>query len=475
MATLGKWSGNSITVGNAPETFSTAPAIFPTQDRNDGSAYSLTSTGLLTLPSSALADGYLLIASAEFFDDGSRYNPQLRIIQASGTGTFEGGPCSGYLRDASEDRAYVRCFAFVDNPSVSSTYQVQWKADTDDADAGDTTERSEFQVIPLFYSNHGIYTSTDSSLLGGTTPSVVPGWATSDESDTAAIERTTNLITVKGDNKRYLVFCSQFFEGRGGRTQRWHGLDIDGTQEDAAQGYSYYRNTANDEGGELFTWLLETVTANVTIEQTCYRGDGVSAGQGGADVDGSTPGVGDHVMVVLELNDSAEVFRCVDGDSDQDITNTSGVAITFAQTGNIDFNDSASFVRADDNGMNAEVAMDGLFGANVGIASEVVADGSRLTEYGEFTIGGTAQTDSFGGDYGRGNQSSQDTFGNSINLLGFLALALNDDFGVRAVTHSGSEAAGDNWRTQPGWVGVWGINLDTLEAAVDVLQSQVWM
>ena len=61
-----------------------------------------------------------MVAAAEFFDDGARYNPQLRIIQASGTGNFVGGPTGGYLRDASEDRAYVRCWAFVDNPSAWS-------------------------------------------------------------------------------------------------------------------------------------------------------------------------------------------------------------------------------------------------------------------------------------------------------------------------------------------------------------------
>ena len=160
----------------------------------------------------------------------------------------------------------------------------------------------------------------------GTTPNVVPGWGTTHESDTAAIERTTNLITVKGDNKSVLVLGSQFFEGRGGRTQRWHGLDIDGAQEDAAKAYSYYRNGSNDESGDLFTWLIQTVTDNVTIEQTCYSGDGTGSGQGGSEADGSDPTVGDHALVVIELNDSAEVFRAT-GSTNQNIATTGPVDV----------------------------------------------------------------------------------------------------------------------------------------------------
>ena len=307
MAILGKWSGGAIGSLAVPETWGAPNGLFPTEDRNDSSTYSwASSTSTVTLPSSGLADGYLLVAAFEYEDSSNgRFNPQGKIVQASGTGTFVGGPTGGYCRDTSEDRAYVRTWAFVDGPSASATFQFQWKADADDAGATDGTVRSEFQIIPFYYADIGLYTSTDHTLLGGTTPSVVPGWSGTDGTN---ITISSNIVSVTGDNKRYLVLGSQFFEGRGGRTQRWHGLDIDGAQENAAKAYSYYRNGSNDESGDLFTWLLETATATVTIEQTCYRGDGVANDQGGADADGSDPGVGDHALVVIELNDSAEVF-----------------------------------------------------------------------------------------------------------------------------------------------------------------------
>ena len=465
MAILGKWTGGTVALGNPPESWTAPASMITTQDRNDGSAYTWTaSTSTLTLPSSGLADGYLLIAAYEYEDTSNgRLNPQGKIVQSSGTGNFSGSPTGGYNRDDSEDRSYVRTWAFVDSPSASSTYQFQWKADTDDSTGG--TVRSEFQVIPLYYSNVGIYSSSSAALYGGTTPNQVTGFTADYQSDTAAIEISANVITVKGDNKRYLALGSQFFEGRGGRTQRWHGFRIDGTKDDSAKAYSYYRNTANDESGELFTKVIDRVTTNITIDQFCYRGDGISNGQGGADADGSTPSVGDHTTVIIELNDSAEVVSAESDTTTGDLTNTSGTNMPVAEQ--INFNDSASFTASTDTAINCVVTGDYLFGANISMASNNVSNTGRHTMFSEFTVNGTPNSDSFAGDYLRNNQGSVDTFGLSTNQLGFEALTAGDDVGVETFTLTGSEAQGDPI-SPAGWTGFWGINLDTLEETTNV-------
>ena len=470
MATLGKWSGGAIGSLAVPEAWAAPNGLFPTEDRNDSSAYSFTSsTSTVTLPSSGLADGYLLVAAFEYNDSSNgRFNPQGKIVQASGTGTFVGGPTGGFLRDSSEDRAYVRTWAFVDGPSASGTYQFQWKADTDDAGATDGTERSEFWVIPLYYADIGLYSSTDHTLMGGTTPNVVPGWS---GTDGANITLSSNVVSVTGDNKRYLVLGSQFFEGRGGRTQRWHGLDIDGAQENAAKAYSYYRNSANDESGDMFTWLLETATSTITIEQTCYRGDGVSNNQGGADVDGSDPGVGDHALVVIELNDSAEVFHSSSNAASSNLATTGPVDLSPFPSANFS-SDTDSFTRVSDSAVNAEKAMDALVGANVAGASGIVTTGARWTAYSELTIDGVEQTDTFAGDYLRNNQTSTDTFGWSANLLSPLALSANEDIGVSVTELPGTEGGGGNVASPAGWTGIWGVNLDTLEGGVSAVSIE---
>ena len=468
MAILGKWSGN--TVSHVPTTSWAAPnGMFPTQDRNDGSAYSFTSsTSTLTLPSSDLADGYLMVAAYEYEDTSNgRATLHGRFIQASGTGTFVSPQTGGYCRDTSEDRIYVRTWGFVDNPSASSTYQFQWQRDADAPTNG--TVRSELQVIPLYYSNHGIYSSTLGGILGNTTRNQITGWSVDDESDTTAIELASNIVTLKGDNKRYLIFGGNWLAPTtsGSRTQRWAGLDVDGSQENAAKTYYYYRNSNNSDNGGMYSWIIETATANIDLEQYIYRGDGVSAGQGGADVNGGVTASGLHKWVVLELNDSAEVFRTT-GDGGQNLATTGPVDLTLCDVTDIDFNDSASWTRASDTAMNAVVAMDALLGANISAAQNTVTTGSRWTAYSEITVNGTEQTDSFHGNYMRNNQSSQDTFGWSANLLGFLGLSLGDDVGVSVTELAGSEGGGGNITSPSGWEGFWGINLDTLQAGEDV-------
>ena len=468
MAQLFKASGGVVGSKVIPKAWAAAPSIMSgTPDRNDDTAYTWdAANSRVTLPSSGLADGYLIIAAYEFEDSSNgRFNPQGKIVQNSGTGSFVGSATGGYSRDNSEDRAYVRTWGFVDGPSASATFELQWQSDTDSANTIDGTVRSEFQVIPFYYSDIGMYSSTSATRPGGTTPVVITGFSADLEGTNITI--SSNVVSLTGDNKRYLVLGSQYFEGPGlnSRTQRWHGFDIDGTQENAAKAYSMYRLGSDDESGELFTWLIETVTATVTIEQTCYRGDGVSSGQGGADIDDDTTmTAGDHAIVVIELNDSAEVFRNT-GSTNQNFATTGPVDVQASKVADVDFNDSASFVRATDIGMNAEVAMDGLFGANISGASQTVGSGLRWTAYSEFTIDGVEDSDSFAGDYGRGNQSSQDCFGWSANLLGFQALAEDEDIGVSVTELSGSEGGGGAWHLQVGWAGFWGINLDTLEAA----------
>ncbi len=468
MATLGRWTGGVKSQGNLPETWTAPSSLFDTQQRNDGSTYSWSaSTSTLTLPSTGLADGYLIIAAYEYEDTSNgRFNPQGKWIQASGTGNFVGGPTGGFSRDTSEDRSFVRCCAFVDNPSASATFTFQWRADIDDATGG--TVWSAFDVIPLYYSNHGIYSSSATGAFGGTTPNQVTGWSSVSQSDTAAIEISSNVVTVKGDNKRYFVLGSQFFEGISGnlRTQRWHGLEIDNSQENAAKTYVYYRNNSNDQSGGFYSWIIETSTANVTIESTCYRGDGVSAGQGGADTDGGTASVGDHTLVVLELNDSAEVFRSENTAQSGDLNVTGPVDLNCCPTAGIAFNDSASWTRSSDTAMNAEVAMDALIGANISAAQEVVSTTSRWTSRAHVTVNGTEDNDTRHGNYARNNQTSQDTFGWSASLLSYVALSLNDDVGCSIQELSGGEDGGQ-FETQIGWNGFWGINLDTLEAATE--------
>ena len=159
MAVLGRWTGGEISNILPSTTWGSPAGLFPTEERNDDSAYSFDSNNSrITLPVSNLADGYLIVSFFEFEDTSNgRHNPQGRMIQDGGSGNFVGQASTGYNRDSSEDRSYVRCFGFVDSPSAGATISFQWRRDNDAPTGG--TVRSSFEAIPLYYSNVGVYSS----------------------------------------------------------------------------------------------------------------------------------------------------------------------------------------------------------------------------------------------------------------------------------------------------------------------------
>ena len=469
MATLGRWTGGSATFPT--ESWASPNGLGTTQARNDSSAYTWTSSSArLTLPSTGLADGYLVIARVHMdCSHNNRHTQQGRFTVNSGTGNLVSSTTGGYSRNNNNDENFITTWAIVDNPSASYSLDYEWKRDTGDGTPNATVSAFSIDVIPLYYADIGMYTSTSTSLLGGTTPNTLP--LTTTVLEGTNITRSGNVISVTGDNKRYLIFGSNYTEGRGGRTQRWVGGEYDGTQNRGAMACVYHRDTGTDESGIAFSDIIETVTATRTIEQFVYRGDGVANNEGGANSDGSTPSVGTHAMVVIELNDSAEVIRSSNASaSSQAISGTTPVDISAINT--VDFNDSASFTKASATAVNAEVAMDALAGANIGAAYNTVSSGVRYEGISHITVNGTEDTNVRHGNYGRGNQSSIDTFGYSANPMGFVALALNDDIGVSAFRNGGDAGP---VTAQAAWSGFWAINLDTLEGSAtdDLLANDV--
>ena len=200
----------------------TSFAAFETdqQIRNDG-IYTRPNNSTIELDE---AGTYLVTATIRGVDNSNgRYNAQARVALTSGTGTVFTSYFTGYSRDNSEDTAWFRAVAVIVNASADAQIQLQRRRDTDAPTSGSIAGESDVQVVRINPTNYGIYAiGGTSNVYGGTTPNTVDFTAVTSESSTAAIQgnTTTETVTVKGDNKRYLVAWSVSVDTGGARTQR---------------------------------------------------------------------------------------------------------------------------------------------------------------------------------------------------------------------------------------------------------------
>ena len=140
------------------------------------------------------------------------------------------------------------------------------------------------------------------------------------------------------------------------------------------------------------------------------------------------------------------------------MASSNGLDLNVSRTADIDIADSSLFNRSTDSAMTVARTGDILVGGNVWAASTNVGSGTRGEYRVNATKNGTEDTAIFHGNYIRGNQGSQDTFGYAANVLGAMAVTANDTVGL-SVTESGSSHA---TTTQEATVGMWAVNLDTL-------------
>lgn len=452
--------------GQIPGTIFSAGFDFDAELRNDG-IYSKPDNATIQLDE---AGTYLIIASIRGVDTSNgRYNPQARVALTSGSGTLFTSYYTGYSRDNSENVNWTRAVGVVLGASSGAQVQVQRRRDTDAPTSGSVACESDVQVVRIAPTNYGLYAfGNTSNTYGGTSPNTVDITALSSESDTAAISgnTTTDTVTVKGDNKRYLVLWSVSGATGGSRTQRIGELVYDGSPELATRSYCYQRSSADEYCGLGSMDLIQTSTADRTISAEVYRGPGVAADDGGADNDGSFVEDGNGQLLVLELPDSAEVFRSHDSTGLQDIT----AAVSINSMRNVDFSDSTSFSQSSNSAMSVASAADIFVWGNVWTARNNVSASTRLTAYGQITINGTGTSTGEHGNYTRGNQGTVDTFAGSFHPAGIFAVSGSDTIGLGMAPLSGTEGGGTD-RTQAGTVGFLALNLDTLGGVPTVQTS----
>ena len=431
------------------------------QQRLDDSAYSKPNDSTIEFEEA----GDFLIWGHAVGTDGSngRHTPQFRLAQIVGTFDLFTSYCSGYNRNNANNDWGVVFFAVCRGVAANDQVQLQWRRDTDAPTVGSTANASDIQVVRLGDSwNYGIYESASAdNAYGGTTPNDVAFATTVVETDTAVIEKQVGDtdIRIKSNNKRFLILYSVAGDNGGSRTQRVGRLVSGSTEIDGSRTYFYQRSGSNEFTGLGTAVLHETATADEDISVQVYRGDGILANEGGADVDGSwSNNSGEETaLCIIELPDNVEVFAAVDGTAGQDISGGVTTGINCCRT--VNFNDAGSFTAPAIDTMDVTAAADVFFWCNLFTARSNVASGTRLTVGGRVEINGTDQTVGVHKVYTRGAQSTQDTFGGGLVIGGFFAASAGDDFQIETFD-DGDNGAGDTTRANE--VGAFAINLDTL-------------
>jgi hypothetical protein len=436
---------------------------FASQQRNDNATYTKPDSSTIELEE---AGDYLFWWHTKHDDSSNgRVNYQSRAAVSVGSGSLFTTNNTTFSRNSNNRTSWTSGIAYYRNAAINDRVQIQARRDTDTPTGGSVINASDVQVVKLSDANGlacGLYTAaTVAQTYGGTTPVDVAFDAVPTvESDTATIELQVNNtdIRLKGDNKRYFIAYGTGGTDGGSRTQRVSRAVTGTTLIPGTQSYFYQRNSSNELGGLGTAFLYETGTADEDISIQVWTGDGVLANQGGANSNGNWDSV-DASAVVIELPDSVEVFAGHDGTGVQTIAG--GVTTTINGVNTMDFNDSASFTRTDATQVNCEVAMDVLAWGNIWTARNEVGSGTRGTFGARIEIAGVDQTTGEHGNYSRGNQGTQDTFGWAAHPGGIYATTLGQDLELETFD-SGDNGSQD--RTQPNTVGFFGINLDTLEA-----------
>lgn len=457
---VGEWRGGTVS-GIVPDTtFAAVPGALTFQVRNDNSSYSMDlATSTLTLPSTDLADGYLLIAAFEY-EDTSNGRAMLngRVLQTSGTGNAIAPITGGYCRDTSENIIYVRTWAFVHNPSASSTFQFQWRRDVDPPTGG--TLRCNFEVISFFYDGVSMYESNSTALYGGTTPNQIQNITTVFESSGAT--RTGNAITLN-NNKNYLCLGAGHVLGTGNaRSQRWLGFRENSTKLDHSKGYYYIRNNNNSCTGAMFSNIIQS-TGSTTMDMFSYTGDGVANGDGGADLDGSAPTSAEYYMAFIELNDQTACIQTTNGSQTTDINQPVITDVPSFDTTLLDVSKTYFTNIGANSGVTIEAAKDFtlLAGSNMSCAANNVSQTARFTGFATFFKDTTLQAETYHGNYLRNNQGSADTFGWSANQLSATEMVTSETFKNTARRLAGSEGGGAP-TIQVGWHGTWGLAIESM-------------
>lgn len=414
MAEVGKWAKYSVTGLAAPTT--TAATIDFTEVTDANNIVTRKSAGVYNVDEAGV---YVIDATGIFRDTSNgRHNPAWDIT-LNGV-VVAGSPGSGYNRNNANPYAWTRAGAILDL-AITDEFSIRHYRDADTPTG--TYDQATFRVAKVAATGAPLsHAGTPASAAyGGTVATRVTGWNAISESDTAAIQISTNGVTLK-NGQYYLFFASMVNSDAGGaRTGRMLSTLFDSGAVEHAQGQAYQRDASNqyafpntwglvkgDGTGQLLEFLLHAHTSPITPNWS----DGSWVLSAAANAAG---------FMVVELDAGAAAAIYGDATGGQTISTNTTLDLNVFRTV---VNEDAPFSRVSNTAMDVTSAIE-TFGWAALSVQRTVASATRLSNAGRFVVETVAQADTEYGDYTRGD-NWPDHWNCALGSTLVASLALND-------------------------------------------------
>ena len=440
------------------------------------------------------ADGIASIASGNInIDEAGRYLVMYYIKVNKDTSTtrimvqgrarknttvIEGSYGAGFARDDNNREAYVRG-SFIANFALDEDIDIQIQRDATTGGTGTISETTETEIVIVRLPDsadaaYAIYSdAADTGLHEGDGIYDDFPWDTiEEETDTAVIQRQSGNVNIRLKKiARYLVIYSVSFDsGASVRSQRVARAQLAGSTINASHTYCYKRQADENLQTINAVFIVDNGSVNQDLKIQGAMGDTAAECDSGG---GQTRQINASGLFIVELPSSTEVCGFADSTGGQHIAPATITDLNLARTEG--FRDAASFTSPSITEIQVEKTDNYLFMANVHSIRQTLTDAVRATAECRWRVNNTAQTRGRHGNYARGDQGTQDTFGWSCNPQTVLELTALDDVEL-AVIADGDAGGGDD-DTQVNQAGIFALNLGTLAGGLgdqDFIIPDVW-
>ena len=413
------------------------------------------------------AGQYLIIASGEF--ESTHDNRQnIKWIGSRNGADVDGFVGDSYSRHNEADFLNVHAYAILPFNGTTDTFEID---DLRDAGAGTPAGVYNWTHIKLVqlsesttelpYGHYG--TPTSAAHSGSDTYTDVAGWDVITETDTTVIELQVDAINVElkeADRPFLVVYGLANSDSGGSRTGRMSRLQHNTTTIAHSYGGAYQRNNTTQYAGPVGIGLVRPGTANQDLKVQLAGYEWINTVSWGTFNIGSwalSATEAGFMVIALPAATNVAIF--------EDLT----AAQSIQDAGPQDINHALSTVGTADSPFTRDNNTDVTVSSAVNVlavgtlASERIATSGERGSHGiRWEIEGVDDAETEGYMFVRGDQSTQDHYGNAMRAIFVGLTTANDTFQLERFRKGASEN-GTNDDTM--YAGSFFVDLDSLAAS----------